>query len=204
MQPFFTLTNPDISRRLLSFRYRTLDEARKNARIAGHERSVISVENHYGKGVLRLFSVRNGRIPYQWGHCLCGGGVYLVTEDREFLADMGAEILFETARLWMDAGNFHEGRFEIHEVTGPDEYTCLVDNNYYTNACAKYNLHWAVRSWEILSGSRNTGTGGGEDRMSDEEAALPEGGVEAMYLPYDEKLGINPQDETFLSKKSGT
>ena len=43
---------------------------------------------------------------------------YLVTEDREFLADMGAEILFETARLWMDAGNFHEGRFEIHEGTG--------------------------------------------------------------------------------------
>ena len=37
MQPFFTLTNPDISRKLLSFRYRTLDEARKNARIAGHE-----------------------------------------------------------------------------------------------------------------------------------------------------------------------
>ena len=117
------------------------------------------------------------------------------------LADMGAEILFETARLWMDAGNFHEGRFEIHEVTGPDEYTCLVDNNYYTNACAKYNLHWAVRSWEILKEAGTLGPVAEKIGMSDEEAALFRKAEEAMYLPYDEKLGINPQDETFLSKK---
>ena len=26
-----------------------------------------------------------------------------------------------------------------------------MNNNYYTNACAQYNLHWAVRFWELLN-----------------------------------------------------
>ena len=202
MQPFFTLTNPDISRRLLSFRYRTLDEARKNARIAGHEsgalypwRTIMGKEcSGYFPSGTAAYHI-NGDIAY------AVAAYYLVTEDREFLADMGAEILFETARLWIDAGNFHEGRFEIHEVTGPDEYTCLVDNNYYTNACAKYNLHWAVRSWEILKEEGTLGPVAEKIGLTDEEAALFRQAEEAMYLPYDEKLGINPQDETFLSKK---
>ena len=38
----------------------------------------------------------------------------------------------------------------INDVTGPDEYTCIVNNNYYTNACAKYNLNWAVKAANIL------------------------------------------------------
>nr|AIA89803.1 Glyco_hydro_65m [uncultured Actinosynnema sp.] len=34
--------------------------------------------------------------------------------------------------------------FEIHEVTGPDEYTALVNNNYYTNKMAQQNLKYAA------------------------------------------------------------
>lgn len=92
MQPFFTLTNPDISRRLLSFRYRTLDEARKNARIAGHEsgalypwRTIMGKEcSGYFPSGTAAYHI-NGDIAY------AVAAYYLVTEDREFLADMGAE-----------------------------------------------------------------------------------------------------------------
>ena len=43
-------------------------------------------------------------------------------------------------------------RFCINGVTGPDEYTTVVDNNAYTNLMAKENLEGAVRVIEWLRG----------------------------------------------------
>ena len=63
-------------------------------------------------------------------------------------------MLVETARFWLDLGGFseHDGRqFRINGVTGPDEYTALVNNNYFTNVMARENLGYAactVRSLE--------------------------------------------------------
>ena len=34
--------------------------------------------------------------------------------------------------------------FHIHGVTGPDEYTAIVDNNTFTNLMAKSNLAYAA------------------------------------------------------------
>ena len=79
---------------------------------------------------------------------------YLATKDIDFISKCGAEILFETARLWLDVGNYYEGAFRINDVTGPDEYTCIVNNNYYTNASAKYNLEWAVKFYYLFIGTR--------------------------------------------------
>ncbi len=45
-------------------------------------------------------------------------------------------MLIETARIWLQVGHFNQrraGAFCINDVTGLDEYTALVDNNYYTN-----------------------------------------------------------------------
>ena len=59
-------------------------------------------------------------------------GYLATTGDRSFLVDGGAEIVFETARLWASLGGFVPGRggaFCINEVTGPDEYSALVNNN---------------------------------------------------------------------------
>ena len=49
-------------------------------------------------------------------------------------------MVFETARLWADLGDYipaRDGAFCINEVTGPDEYTALVNNNGYTNLMAR-------------------------------------------------------------------
>ena len=56
-------------------------------------------------------------------------------------------ILVETARLYADLGfwrNNGERSFHIHGVTGPDEYTTVVNNNLFTNVMARYNLEQAV------------------------------------------------------------
>ena len=49
-----------------------------------------------------------------------------------FLRDFGAEMLVETARLWLDLGFYSAakgGKFCINGVTGPDEYNAVVNNN---------------------------------------------------------------------------
>ena len=65
--------------------------------------------------------------------------------DQDFMNREGVDILVETARLWADLGFWREngtGRrsFHIHGVTGPDEYTTVVNDNLFTNVMARYNL----------------------------------------------------------------
>ncbi|NPV90761.1 MAG: glycoside hydrolase family 65 protein [Firmicutes bacterium] len=203
IQPFFTATNPAISRKLIEYRYRTLDMARENAAILGHKAGALypwrTIMGRECSGYFPSGSAQyhiNGDIAYSII------AYYLATKDIEFIQEKGAEIVFETARLWMDVGNFHEGKFCINDVTGPDEYTCIVNNNYYTNVLAQYHLNWAVKFYSRLK------TSDGFDRLvqkiglSEEEIEGFSKAAENMYLPYDERLKINPQDDSFLQKKS--
>jgi len=201
MQPFFTLTNPDIAKNLIAYRYSTLEAARENAKILGHKKGVLypwrtimgkECSGYYPSGTAQYHI--NGDIAY------AVVAYYLATKDLDFIAGKGAEIVFETARLWLDVGNFYQGRFVINAVTGPDEYTCMVNNNYYTNVSAQYNLHWARRFYELLGEAGKLGPLKEKLGLTGEEIAEFKKAEECMYLPYDEALGINPQDDSFLSK----
>src|SRR5205807_4328738 len=67
------------------------------------------------------------------------------TGDLRFEQTAGAELLIETARLWRSIGHYERsGSFRIDGVTGPDEYSALMDNNLYTNLMAQRNLRAAV------------------------------------------------------------
>ena len=202
MQPFFTLTNPRISASLIAYRYSILDAARENARIMGHRKGALypwrTISGSECSGFFPAGSAQyhiNGDIAY------AVVAYYLATGDLDLMAEKGAEIIFETARLWMDAGNFHRGKFHINDVTGPDEYTCLVNNNYYTNAGAQYNLHWAVRFYELLGEAGKLAPVAEKIGLKPEEIREFKKAEEQMYLPYDEETGINPQDDSFLQKE---
>ena len=67
------------------------------------------------------------------------------TGDTEFEREVGLELLVATARLWRSLGHHDSsGEFRIDGVTGPDEYTAIVDNNVYTNLMAQLNLRVAA------------------------------------------------------------
>src|SRR5262249_61350355 len=75
------------------------------------------------------------------------------TGDELFLRDCGAEMLVETARLWLDLGFYSDekgGKFCINAVTGPDEYNTVVNNNAYTNLMDRENLRYAAQTVESL------------------------------------------------------
>ncbi len=201
MIPFFTLTNPELAKMLLTYRYDSLDAARKNARLLGHQKGALypwrtitgeECSGYFPSGTAQYHI--DGDIAYALvQYCLTTG-------DYEFIKEKGGEIIIETARLWLDVGNYSDGRFVINDVTGPDEYTCMVNNNYYTNCCAKYNLNWAVTAYELLKEKNEIAPLVQKIGITEEEILQMKQAAAAMYLPYDEKQKINPQDDSFLSK----
>ena len=79
------------------------------------------------------------------------------TGDDDFLRREGVDILVETARLWEDLGFYAtngDKSFHIHGVTGPDEYTTVVNDNTYTNLMARMNLEAAVAAVRRLRDER--------------------------------------------------
>jgi alpha,alpha-trehalose phosphorylase len=114
------------------------------------------------------------------------------TQDEEFNREIGLELLVETARLWASLGQFdRDGWFRIDGVTGPDEYSAIVDNNVYTNLMAQRNLQAAA---EVC---RQYGAEAEALDVTDEELSRWRQCAEAMYIPFDEKLGVHPQDDSF-------
>lgn len=201
IQPFFTITNPQISRQLIAFRYETLEAARENARILGHNKGALypwrTIDGSESSGYFPAGSAQyhiNGAVAYSII------AFYLATGDEDFIKNEGAEVIFETARLWVDVANYYQGQFHINDVTGPDEYTCIVNNNYYTNVLAQYHLRWAVKFYEMFKESPEIKDLVEKIQLTTQELDEFTLVGEKMYLPYDETLKINPQDDSFLKK----
>ena len=199
--PFFSLNFPALARNLIEFRHTTLDAARQNACILGHKKGALFPwRTIMGKECSGYFP--SGTAQYHIDADIAYSVVqyHQLTGDLDFLARVGAEILFETARLWIDVGHESGGKFRIHGVTGPDEYTCLVNNNYYTNVMARHNLRWAVRAWDLLKESRKLSPLVQKLALTAEEVEGFAHAAETMLIPYDAERGINPQDDSYLDK----
>ncbi len=112
--------------------------------------------------------------------------------DVDFEKDEGFEILVETARLWQSLGHHDaEGKFRIDGVTGPDEYTALVDNNVFTNLMAARNLRTAAAV------ARKYPSRAEEFGISDAEIASWTDAANNMVVPFDDEMGVTPQSEGF-------
>lgn len=116
------------------------------------------------------------------------------TGDVAFERDIGVELLTETARLWAYLGHYDiDGRFRIDGVTGPDEYSAVSDNNVYTNLMAQQNLRAAAdAAARHPDCARALG-------VEEREIARWRAAAEAMYIPYDEVLGVHPQADGFTT-----
>jgi alpha,alpha-trehalose phosphorylase len=128
------------------------------------------------------------------------------TGDEPFLQDCGAEMLVETARLWLDLGFYSDRKgkkFCINGVTGPDEYKTVVNNNAYTNLMARENLRYAA---ETVASLRTTNPDSykalaHKTALEPSEVEAWKRAAERMYVPYDEQMGIYSQDDSFLDRE---
>lgn len=201
--PVFLMTNPEIAKNLLLHRYSILDSARERAKIMGHHKGALFPwRTITGPESSAFFPAGTAQYHISADIAYSYIQYYLVTKDVDFLKAYGAEVLFETARLWADTGHMKDGEFRIDDVTGPDEYTCIVNNNYYTNAMAKHNLLWAAKIHRLLKEQDSASLKQLREKLKLTETEVrgwQEAG-EKMYLPYDETLKISAQDDSFLQK----
>lgn len=202
MQPFFILNVREVAKNLIRYRYRTLQYAKENAREMGHAQGALFPwRTIMGKECSGYFP--SGTAAYHINGDIAYSVIsyYLATGDLDFMEECGAELLIETGRLWADLASLYKGKYHINEVTGPDEYTCMVNNNYYTNVLAQYNLRWAVKIVRTLKEVGRCSRLVEKLCITENELERFAEVAENIYLPYDEELGINPQDDSFLQKK---
>jgi alpha,alpha-trehalose phosphorylase len=204
--PFLIYTYPQLARNLLDFRYRMLDKARQRAQEVNENGALFPWRTIDGEEASAYYAAGTAQYHIN-GDIMYALQKYVeVTEDEDFLFEKGAEMLAETARMWYGLGFFSErrgGKFCIHGVTGPDEYTTMVDNNLYTNLIAQNNLGYAAATLERLKKRRKELFEALADKigLEPEEIDNWRRAADRMYLPFDDKLEIHPQDDTFLYKK---
>jgi alpha,alpha-trehalose phosphorylase len=202
--PFLAYTQPRIARNLLRFRHSMLEAARRRARELSQDGALFPWRTINGEEASAYYQAGTAQYHINADIAYAVRKYVEVRDDPAFLAEVGGEILVETARMWEDLGFFGEdGRFHIHGVTGPDEYTTVVNDNTFTNLMAHLNLQYAARAVRLLEEERPA-----DFRALVDAVGLRDGEVEAweraaasMYVPYDEARGMNPQDENFLERE---
>ena len=160
--PYLNLHLPELVRSLLLYRYRRLPEARWAARDAGYRGAMFpwqSGSNGREEAQVIHLNPLSGRWMPDASHLQRHINVaivyniwqfYQVTADIDFMANYGAEMIFEISRFWASMARFDPAldRYEIVGVMGPDEYhdgyvgaeAPGLANNAYTNVMAVWTL----------------------------------------------------------------
>jgi alpha,alpha-trehalose phosphorylase len=190
--PVLTYTIPEAARDALRWRWSTLDKARNRAQTLGQNGAAFPWRSIDGEECSGYWPA--GTAAFHINADVADAVLrYLnATKDKAFEAECGLEILVETARLWASLGHHDtHGNFRIDGVTGPDEYTAIVDNNVYTNLMARRNLRGAAAAAERHpSQAHDLG-------VDEEETARWRDAADAMVVLYDEELGVHPQADNF-------
>jgi alpha,alpha-trehalose phosphorylase len=206
MLPALVNAAPELARGMLVYRYRTLDRARAHAREMNHERGALYAWRTISGDECSAY-FPSGSAQYHINAAVAWAVRLYVdaSGDHDFLREQGAEMLVETARVWLDIGHFNPrrgGAFCIHSVTGPDEYSALVDNNHYTNRMAQQHLRDAAATARWLADAYPQDWAALAARLAlhEDEIDRWQRAADAMYLPVDAALGVFPQDDAFLDK----
>ena len=214
MLPFFAHVFPDTARNLENYRYHLLDAARQNASKNGYKGAQYPWESADdgteqcpdwtiepdGSCTRCLVAVYEHHVTAAVAY-----GIYnyvKITGDEAFLMTEGAEILTETARFWASRCQYvpEKDRYEILQVTGPDEWHEPVNNNLYTNYLAQWNLRYVLSLTERMKQEnkeayealvRKTG-------LNEEEISMWQQVQEKMYLPRKKNSNLLEQFEGYF------
>jgi beta-phosphoglucomutase len=203
--PFFIYTRPEIARALLRYRCGILDKARARAAEMSQRGALFPWRTIGGEETSAYYPAGTAQYHINADIVHALRKYREATEDTTLLHECGAEMLFETARLWADLGAYiprKGGAFCINEVTGPNEYTALVNNNLYTNLMARENLAYAASVAEEMRETAPADLDRITRAIGLAEAEIDEWrrAAHRMYVPYDRERGIHAQDDAFLDR----
>ncbi len=153
MYPPLLLLQPDIARSLLEYRYERLEAAKQNAFSHGFQGAMYPWESDdSGQEATPVWALTG---PFQHHISGCVGWAfwkyYQVTGDQEWLRQRGYPVLKEVADFWTSRVEREgEGRYNINNVIGANEWEENIDNNAFTNGMAKTVLKYATEAAKEL------------------------------------------------------
>ncbi len=214
--PFFTYTQPETARKLLTYRYHTINGAQRKAAYDGYKGAMYAWESaDTGDEVTPRWSLPHD--PYGediriWCRDreihISSDIVYAIwyywqaTGDSEWMQLYGAEIILDTAVFWMSRveWNTKQERYEIREVIGADEYHEKVDNNAFTNKMVQWHLSKAIIVYDWLSSnfpSRATELQLKLNLTSERRSRWQDIATN-IWIPHDQSTGLIEQFEGFF------
>ncbi|KXZ60956.1 Alpha,alpha-trehalose phosphorylase [Microbacterium laevaniformans] len=207
--PFLMYTTPLWARNALRMRYLMLPAARRRAAQLNEAGALFPWRTISGEEASAYYAAGTAQYHINADVSFALAKYVRATGDDEFLYREGVDIAVETARLWATLGFWRfteDGQpevFHIHGVTGPDEYTTVVNDNLFTNVMARFNLRFAARIVREMAQDAPEHYAQMVERLSFDpaEADAWDAAAEAMHIPYSEGLGIHPQDEVFLERE---
>ena len=206
VMPFLTYTSPRLARNAMRFRYQMLDAARRRASELTQHGALFPWRTINGEEASAYYAAGTAQYHIDADVSYALSQYVAATGDDDFLMREAIDILVETARMWADLGFWRtngDGTFHIHGVTGPDEYTAVVNDNLFTNVMARFNLRRAADAVDHLRETWPEAYRRMVARLAFDETEV-EGwrkAAEAIAIPYDERLGIHPQDYHFLDRE---
>ncbi len=156
--PFFIYNFPSIAKNLLLYRYKRLKVSKKQAKEKGFKGALFAwesaesgfdqtppwVKTPEGKVVRVVTGKYEHHITADIAYAFYN--YFKITGDLKFLLDYGIEVILETAKFWISRLTFNEkkNRYEILKVIPPDEIHQKVNNSFFTNYMAKFNIKLAI------------------------------------------------------------
>ena len=195
--PVLTYTAPDAAGDALRWRHSTLDLARERARELNLAGAAFPWRTIRGQECSGYWPAGTAAFHINADIADAVARYVAATGDEAFEAEVGVDLLVETARLWRSLGHQdRQGGFRIDGVTGPDEYSAVADNNVYTNLLAQRNLRAAA---DAVARHPQAAA---ELSVDPQEAAAWRAAARDMVLPWDERLGVHPQSEGFTGHQT--
>jgi len=202
--PFLAYTQPRIARNLLRFRASMLPKARVRAATLDLRGALFPWRTINGDEASPYYQAGTAQYHLNADVAYAIRRYVEVRDDVGFLLEVGAEMLVETARMWLDLGFYgDDGCFHLHGVTGPDEYTAVVNDNAFTNLMARLNLNYAASVVRRLEAEHPDALRALRFQLALQPAEVDdwERAAAAMHVPHDDARGITPQDESFLQRE---
>ncbi len=206
--PFLIYTNPNVARNALRMRVNMLPQARERASVMSLRGALFPWRTINGEEASAYYAAGTAQFHIDADVAYAFTKYGAMTGDKQFLYRDGVAVLVETARMWADLGFWRTDadgteRFHIHGVTGPDEYTAVVNNNFFTNVMARANLRNAVRLLEEMAANDPAAFERAAEALefTQDEVESWRRSADGMVILHDENLGIHPQDEKFLQSE---
>jgi alpha,alpha-trehalose phosphorylase len=206
VMPFLIYTTPLFARNALKMRERMLPAARRRARQLNEAGALFPWRTISGEEASAYYAAGTAQYHINADITYALAKYVRATGDVDFLARGAIDMVVETARLWLSLGFWRRtggAAFHIHGVTGPDEYTTVVNDNLFTNVMARFNLRYAAESVRIVADQFPEAFSRMVERVQFEESEIGEWerAAEAMVIPYSETFGMHPQDAHFLDRE---